>query len=445
MHKTATVMRRIVLPCAILCLAAVSGCTRTVTVVGTASPSLETTATTSSQSPAEPSRTASAASPLAALRWAVRPVIPGNLFVDANDGVEAAACPSAGSCIVAGQVGDGGFATTISGNAWEPEMIASSGNYQGIGLSAASCPQSGRCVVAGQYQDTESDHWLGVAFTAGSPGSWEMSRIPLPDDAGSASNIDIDSLDCPAAGECAAVGDFWTGTEQETAMVATLSSGAWTAAEVPLPPDAVGAGGVDQGVLFAVSCSAPGSCVAVGRYHRADGLYRGLIETLRNGTWSAAEAPAVSDADQAGLRGVDCSAAGSCTAVGESSSGAVIETLASGTWRVALAPLPAGVPAGSGASLYAVACPTPGACVAVGAYFTNDASGNSTDHPIIVTLSNGHWSSAAAPLPSDATTTSGNGVSLDRVACTKTGDCVAVGDYSTATGFEKPFIETAVP
>jgi hypothetical protein len=432
MRKTAAIMCRIVPACIIVCLAAVSGCTRTVTVVATASPSLGTTATSSSQSP------------LAALHWTAEPVVVSGSG-DADVDMDAAACPSAGACIVAGQDDNGGLVGTITGNAWEPETAVSSDDFDNIELHAASCPLPGQCVAAGDYQDTQSDLEVGMAVTAASQGSWKVDKLPAPDGAGLASYIVIYGLDCPAAGYCVAVGNYGSGTERQTAMVEILSNGAWTAAEVPLPPDAVGADGVDQGILFSVSCLEPGSCVAVGRYHRADGLYRGLIDTLKNGTWSAAESPALSGGDQVELRGVDCPGIGSCIAVGGSSSGGVIETLANGTWRPTVATLPAGVASSDSAELYGIACPVAGGCAAVGAYYTNDASGNSVDHAIIVTLSNGKWSSAAAPLPSDATT-SGNGADLWGVACTKAGDCVATGGYNgSATEPEKPFIETAVP
>src|SRR6202034_2512206 len=148
------------------------------------------------------------------------------------------------------------------------------------------------------------------------------------------------------AGECVAVGDYnrldSSGTELETAVIETLSGGAWTAAEAPLPPDAADAGSVDQGMLFDVSCPVQDSCVAVGRYHNAAGEYRGMIATLRDGTWSAAGAPELPGDEQSVLQGVDCSASGSCIAVGESSSGGVVETLSKGTWQPELAPPPAG-------------------------------------------------------------------------------------------------------
>src|SRR5208282_2443287 len=96
------------------------------------------------------------------------------------------------------------------------------------------------------------------------------------------------------------------------------AGGSWSALEMPLPSDAA-SGGFSK--AFGTSCAVDGSCVAVGEYLSTGGGDAAVIDTLSGGHWGTLEAPLPSDAATgasagAFLKSVDCTSAGSCTAVG---------------------------------------------------------------------------------------------------------------------------------
>jgi hypothetical protein len=76
------------------------------------------------------------------------------------------------------------------------------------------------------------------------------------------------SVSCTAPGSCTAVGDFETSIASDLLhpMVATETSGTWAqAAEVKAPTNA-GTSTEDLAQLGSISCPTSGSCVAVGPY-----------------------------------------------------------------------------------------------------------------------------------------------------------------------------------
>ncbi|WP_300607046.1 serine/threonine-protein kinase [Trebonia sp.] len=202
---------------------------------------------------------------------------------------------------------------------------------------------------------------------------------------GSVVTAALEGAACPAIGSCIAVGKYTVHGGASAPFADTLSGGSWTPATVPLPR---GAADGNLAELVGISCLMPGNCVAVGQYASDGGLARYLAETLSGGSWTPAVLPLPGDAaaSQAGLsqyagtfetEAVACWAAGSCVAFAPytSLSGAtdsVIDTLSDGTWTAAKAPLPPAAVAASHhyAFLDSVHCPAPGNCVAVGQYTT---------------------------------------------------------------------------
>jgi hypothetical protein len=94
------------------------------------------------------------------------------------------------------------------------------------------------------------------------------------------------SVSCPTATWCAAIGVYLglTGSG-ESALVATLSGGAWITESAPGSFDPA-----SSTLLLGVSCSWPGSCAAAG-FNSVSSASTGILETLAGGTWT--ESPAV--------------------------------------------------------------------------------------------------------------------------------------------------------
>ena len=295
-------------------------------------------------------------------------------------------------------------------------------------LGDVACPAPGNCVAVGSY--TVSGQSAGTAQkplleTELHSGAW----VPSGDVAG-AKVSQLSGISCPAQGSCVAVGDYSTGQEASP-VVATLSDGTWTAADLPLPVDAPRS---TYAFLQDVECPAPGTCTATGTYTDQNGDLQGLIESLSDGSWTAMRAPlpagavpAKADANSAvNLAGSACPARGWCVAVGrysepDGASAAFVDALSGGTWTPTTVPLPTNAAAdGQLAGLWGISCQAPGNCVAVG-YYTNGS-----DHAqyLAETLSGGTWTAATPPQPADATATLKSDVqssALEAVACQAAG------------------------
>ena len=271
---------------------------------------------------------------------------------------------------------------------------------------------------------------LVVSVLAGvSPadGAGEWSPTTLPVDAGS-ENVSINDVDCWSAGNCVAVGQMGVNNTSQTRQVLVQETGG-TWSQVPFS-SLVPVGGSPYGHLDSVSCPAAGFCVAVGRNGGDNSGSTGLVVTLQDGTWSAQAAPSVGDEYQVWLNDVSCASATTCAAVGylSSSQGAVrgmLETYDGDGWTASQVDTPS-VPGGvtvTETRLWGVSCWAPGSCVAVGRTYSNS---DGYLHGLVAELDNGTWTSANAPEPGNAYADTSE---LRGVACSPDGRCAAQGQY----------------
>jgi len=289
-----------------------------------------------------------------------------------------------------------------------------------------------------------ADAYIYPDGTYSPPGMvWTASEARLTVGTPSSQSLAFYGMACGAPGSCSALGFYVDPKGIVHGTIDTLANGTWTSIVAPLPARAASD---RQSTLYAVTCPAAGSCVVVGDYIDRNGNYQPLIETLSNGTWSAAKAPVPTKAVATrifatALRAVTCRAPGSCTAVGAYTDNnanlqGLIETLSNGIWNAKKAPLPARPSSLPAAGLMAVACPAAGACTAAGSY--KDASGNRRG--LIETLARGTWTAARAPLPADAASNPTAGLSA--IACPAAGACTVVGQYTDTKGNGQGVIET---
>jgi len=248
------------------------------------------------------------------------------------------------------------------------------------------------------------------------------------------------SLSCLAAAACFVVASSIVGSISPSGAAQPT----WAPMEAPLPAGVDTAGSI----LFAgVTCPAVGSCVAVGSYDDTSALQHGVLETVSGGTATTLKAPLPANADPSGydsLSAVSCWAVGSCVAVGfyfDYSTGTeqgLIETLAGGSWTPSEALIPTNANLTQYTFLSSVSCPTPNGCVAVGQY--TDASGASGG--LIETLSGESWTTMQAPQPANAN--SDPALVLSSVTCAAAGECTAIGSYddSSASASRQGLIET---
>jgi hypothetical protein len=347
--------------------------------------------------------------------------------------IHSLACPAPGVCVGVGSYSSssgGGLIEMYSGGTWTPVQTVP----PDVSLGSVSCASVDSCVAAGYYIDTSGDVQL-IAETL-SDGAWTAQNLPLPANAASPYNAGIAALTCPAVDSCVAVGWYYDTKSNGQPLIETLSGGSWTATEASVPVNSDAVLGIGH-FLYDVDCAAAGSCVAVGNYTAHDHV-EGLIESLSGGAWADEEAPLPPNASvhTALLRYLACPTGSFCVALGgyvaDRQDEQLIETLSSGTWTATEAPLPANATRyPGGPTLYALACPSAHFCTAVGNYFAGRHDGLG----LIDTLSGGTWTATSAPLPANAVALNGSWA-LDTVACSAAHSCVAGGAYNTSNAFE---------
>jgi hypothetical protein len=357
------------------------------------------------------------------------------------------ACSADGTCVAAGEYGEGGvqqtMIDTLSGGSWSAiEIPVPAGGEAGSGHSYAespACSVDDTCVVTGRYKEGGADR--GMIDTL-SGGSWSAIEVPVPAGGVAGSGEFINYYDNPAcsAGICVLPGIFRTDGGEERKMIDTLSGGSWSAIEVPVP-----AGGVaGSAYVNAPACSADDNCVVTGSYlPTGDAYSQGMIDTLSGGSWSAIAMPVpvggVGGSGGANSVGAACSAGDTCVVAGgyEAIGGEgreMIDTLSGGSWSAVETPAPAG--GTLGATHYAT-CSADGTCVLPGSFRATDG-----EQPgLIDTLSGGSWSAVEAPVPAGGTR-GGLESNVPTSACAADGICVLPGRYLAAGGEEDEMIDT---
>jgi hypothetical protein len=146
--------------------------------------------------------------------------------------------------------------------------------FQGI-----ACSSSLNCSVGGQYQNTGGQYEGFLANEVN--GTWRRaSELLLPTGAVSVGkNGGVVALSCPAKGDCRAGAAYLDAQGRYQALVVNESNGVWQRGTSVLLPAGASTVGVDGGV-YALSCSSPKSCTAIGSYLKNPSLYEGF--TLRN-------------------------------------------------------------------------------------------------------------------------------------------------------------------
>jgi hypothetical protein len=327
--------------------------------------------------------------------------------------------------VVAGPVGQASAAgVTWAGAGVTLPSNAGPGNVSE--LDATECPAPGNCVAIGDYQINPAVEAGLIEIQHG--GSWTATEAPLPAGVGSSPVVDLLNISCPTVGSCVVVG-FYRGTDdEEQGLVLTQQGNSWNALTVPLPADAA-----TGSVMFSVSCAVPGSCAATGIYDDTSDHVQGVLLVEQNGSWRATQAPlpeAAAADSTVELISVSCAGPASCVAVGiyENGGGEVglIERLSGGTWEPASAVSPI---AGSESALEDVSCASATFCTAVGA----DAVGPD-EKAIANIITPGAVTAASVPLPANAGSNGSEDESaLLGVSCPTATYCAAVGAYDTTT------------
>jgi hypothetical protein len=181
------------------------------------------------------------------------------------------------------------------------------------------------------------------------------------------------------------------------------------------------------------SCPTATFCMAVGSYVRGGGV-PGLSEVLSGGKWVVKPVPSPSRGSNVFANEVSCSSAKSCLFVGQHWAGTngngenLAEAWNGTAWRIVAAAAPS---ATSFSSLNDVACPTSKFCLAVGDAGTSANHYHDTAYTWVNRTS---WRQISVPGP-----TGSRNSGLYGLACSDAAHCMAVGNYTSATGHYLPF------
>ncbi|MGH3190329.1 MAG: hypothetical protein ACRDOL_24280, partial [Streptosporangiaceae bacterium] len=234
-------------------------------------------------------------------------------------------CPSASSCVAVGSYTDSaanvqGMLLTGSGTSWTateaPLPANAAADQSATGLDAVACSSPSSCVVAGGSYTDSAGIVQGLLLT-GSGTSWTATEAPLPANARAVTNaiaVWVDAVACPAASSCVATGHYDDSAGNPQGVLLTGSGTSWTATETPLPA------GATAGGLTSVTCSSPSSCVAAGGYQDSAADGHGLLLTGSGTSWTATETPLPANAGadpNAYESSVTCPSASSCVMIGQ--------------------------------------------------------------------------------------------------------------------------------
>lgn len=307
-------------------------------------------------------------------------------------------CPTASDCEAVGSefehIGPPFVASAAgwNGTSWEyqqtPDLVGVTNDLNGV-----SCASGGVCIAVGDYLVTaqtsptvvEVDQTLAEAWNGT---AWSAMTTPNPSDGTSEA---LDSVSCPSASNCTAVGSYTTTTGDTLTLAEHWDGTSWQIEPTPNPTGATDAS------LDSVSCPTARYCAAVG----------GSLAERWNGTsWKIEPTPAGSN-----LVSVSCPIHDRCMATG----GALVEHWNGSGWKIK-----ANIPTVAGLDLTAVSCPTRRICTAVG----SDAVGNG-----LVALRKQGQTWTVQTLP-DLGTFSVSPPFLTSVSCADRTVCTALGVYT---------------
>ena len=395
---------------------------------------------------AAPAATAGVPARAPALTWSV--VHSPNRGAGGNS-FDAVSCVSGHSCAAVGSyLGGGGEQRTLAeswdGTRWSvlPSPNRPSGGF-GNALFGVSCATPRACMAVGA-----SGLAVGAASGltgGGAPGpaiggasrltgnplktlaeSWDGTRWSVLPSPNRGDGDNFDAVSCVSADACMAVGAFGISTNGFGTLAESWDGAHWSV----LPsPDPVGAGDGFRGV----SCTSADACMAVGLSGTSDNGPFSTLAELWNGTrWSVVRSPnPVAGSNE--FNGVSCVSADACTAVGVSGTSGgptttLIESWNGRRWSVVPSPNGPGL-----TWLWGVSCAATDACNAAGLYFARTGS----PRTLIESWDGTRWSMVPTPSPGVE-----NRV-LNGVSCASATTCTAAGDfYSRAKAAFRTLIET---
>ena len=330
------------------------------------------------------------------------------------------------------------------GQAIEVPGFASASNTGGFPMIAnLSCPSPGNCATGGSYHTGTGTYQAFVANQTS--GTWGQPVQLAGAGLRTSYFAQVDSVSCQSPGNCTASGVHRSTDSNYRLFAATESNGRWGQAVTISLSAAINS--ANQGLsINTMSCASPGNCAVGGLYQYAvqDTIYwQAFVLSETGGQWGRAmDVPGLIRPRKGGNGEVDavsCAAPGNCVAGGYESdpSGkrAFLVSETGGQWGHARsAPGLAALDVGHDADVAAVSCTAPGTCVAGGVY-----AGCQGRQAFVVSESGGRWDSAL-PVPGLAALNVGHQAAVNSISCPAAGHCTAVGTYADHAVHSRAFV-----
>jgi hypothetical protein len=298
-------------------------------------------------------------------------------------------------------------------------------------LSDVACVSRFSCVAVG-HQDVPAPYF-GAPSAGGTPlveawdgQGWRIRPAAMP---AGAVDAQLSGVDC-ASTICVAVGVAETRMGREVPFAETWDSTAWTVGRVPIPHFA------DDSELDDVACASERSCVAVGHYTYEAQIFTGtapLVEAWDGSDWRIERSDSPRTSRDTELAAVACTSPGRCVAVGSQRmpsgrSTTFAEIRAGAVWTISATADP---PGSFSTKLADVACAALDRCVAVG-----EQRGPAGVATFAERWDGARWTMQRTPNPAGATSSA-----LIGVDCPSPTACAAVGGYRQRSLVERAFAE----
>lgn len=373
--------------------------------------------------------------------WGSARKVPGMAALNpgGNAGIQSISCDKPGECAAGGfTVGDSVFHDVLAverGGTWQQARRVYGGKpaVKSSLINSVSCAQ-GRCAAGGWFtgSDSASQHAFVVSEAGGTIGApAEVPGTPLTS-GGSAS---VFAVSCADASTCAAGGHTVSKDGDEEPFVVDETSGGWGTARSLQNMDQLNKSG--RGVVTAISCGAPGDCVATGTYEDDQRVLHAFEAEEASGNWGPAQPLPGMDKLTAGESepmSLSCSGPGSCAIAGFYDSGDFSQQQAfvidehRGFWGSAQqVPGSADRNTNHDAAVNSVSCAAAGECAAVGFYSTPGGR-----HQFVTEERDGTWQPTIRDLTLKGAGSGGFGLEANAISCGAPGDCAVTGEFNDA-------------
>ena len=377
--------------------------------------------------------------------WGNAQKVPGMAALNpgGNAGIQSISCDKPGECAAGGfTVGDSvthdhlfhDVLAVERGGTWRQarRVYGTDPTVKSSLINSVSCAH-GSCAAGGWFTGSDSgEHAFVVSEAKGTIGApLEVPGTPLT----SGGTASVLAVSCADAGACAAGGHSVSKDGDEEPFVVAETSGGWGTARSLQNMDKLNKSG--RGIVTAISCGAPGDCVAAGTYADNQRVIHAFEAEEASGNWGPAQLLPDMDRLTTGESepmSVSCSGPGNCAVAGfyESSDfkqrQAFVIDEHGGFWGSAQqVPGTADRNTNHFATVNSVSCTSAGKCAAVGYYSTPDGR-----HQFVTEERGGTWQHAIRDLTHKGSPGDGFGVEANAVSCGSPGNCVVTGEFADA-------------